>query len=481
MEVAANQELRKGAAKVKGANNADAGAAANPLTAAPTVAAAASTASSAAGVPAEGGGAGAAGAATPSAPTVPDLMKQCNDYFEAYNESPKFAKLLEACADWLPVQSYPLQRCVPARRWLDVTMLESLLFNRRAMELALMKNEPLVPDAAKKLGWGFVEAVVAVLNPFAEATRTMETDKHSTIGLVLELLALLRKKIDGLLKHENGAIRVAAWNMSIELGRRWVGASSLWTVSTIDPSAETLGTSGCKKIHFAAAVLDPRAKGMARIPGYVMDYAFGIVADLAEQLMEEKLAKEFDIASYLNEDEEEMGESVGARETGAAHAGGGKSGGITGGKGAGQANRKSVMARLFDSDSDQEEDAEVETRSFKGDSLPLPPTERSKRKDQYLAQIRWEVLRYRALDKIDSESDPLLWWEQGQQRWSFPSLRQLAMRVLCVPACSASSKRLFFKTGVVGNSKRARLRGSRVAQRLTVCGAVACGLLDKCY
>lgn len=79
----------QGAAKAKGANNADTGAAAKPSTAVPTVAPAASTASSAAGVPAEGGGAGAAGAATPSAPTVPDLMKQCSDFFEAYNESPK--------------------------------------------------------------------------------------------------------------------------------------------------------------------------------------------------------------------------------------------------------------------------------------------------------------------------------------------------------------------------------------------------------
>ncbi|CAM9198690.1 unnamed protein product [Ectocarpus sp. 12 AP-2014] len=252
----------QGAAKVKGANNADVGAAANPSTPAPTVAAAASTASSAAGVPAQGGGAGAAGAATPSAPTVPDLMTQCNDFFEAYNESQKFAKLLEACADWLPVQSYPLQRCVPAS-WLDVTMLESLLFNRRAIELAVMKNEAHVPDAAQKLDWGFMEAVLAVLKPFAEATRTMEAEKHPAIGLVLGLVALLRKEIDGLLKHKNGAIRAATRNMSIELGRRY----------TIDPSAETPGTSGCKKIHYAAAVLDPRAKGMARIPGYVKDYA----------------------------------------------------------------------------------------------------------------------------------------------------------------------------------------------------------------
>lgn len=79
----------QGAPKAKDAKNADAGAAAKPSTAPPTVATADSTASSAAGVPAEGGGAGAAGAATPSAPSVSDLLKQCNDFFEAFNESPK--------------------------------------------------------------------------------------------------------------------------------------------------------------------------------------------------------------------------------------------------------------------------------------------------------------------------------------------------------------------------------------------------------
>lgn len=101
---------------------------------------------------------------------------------------------------------------------------------------------------------------------------------------------------------------------------------------------------------------------MARIPGYVKDYAYEIVADLAEQLMDEKLTKEFDIASCLD-DEEEKGEGGGAGEIGATNAGGGKSGGITGGKGAGQANKKSVMARLFDTDSDDEVNREVFTKN----------------------------------------------------------------------------------------------------------------------
>lgn len=98
---------------------------------------------------------------------------------------------------------------------------------------------------------------------------------------------------------------------------------------------------------------------MARIPGCVKDYAYGIVADLAEQLMEEKLAKEFDIASCLDKEEEEKREGGGAGETGAANEGGGKSGGIADGKGAGQANKKSVMARLFDAGSDDEVNREV--------------------------------------------------------------------------------------------------------------------------
>lgn len=129
-------------------------------------------------------------------------------------------KLLVECAEWLEVPSYTLQKCVPTRWWSDVTMLRSLLRNRRAMEAQVMKNEAPVPDKIKKLDWEMIELVLSVMEPFAVATETMEADKHPTIGFVLGMVCLLRKEIDKLMKHDNPAIRAAALDMSIDFNQR---------------------------------------------------------------------------------------------------------------------------------------------------------------------------------------------------------------------------------------------------------------------
>ncbi|CAN0368991.1 unnamed protein product, partial [Laminaria digitata] len=44
----------------------------------------------------------------------------------------------------------------------------------------------------------------------------------------------------------------------------------------------------------------------------------------------------------------------------------------------------------------------------------------------------------------------------------------LDIRVLCVPASSASSERLFSKAGLVSTNLRNRLKGDKVAQIVTV-------------
>lgn len=64
-------------------------------------------------------------------------------------------------------------------------------------------------------------------------------------------------------------------------------------------------------------------------------------------------------------------------------------------------------------------------------------------------------------------------------RWSLSLLQELAVRVLCVPAMSASSKRLFSKAGFTFTKKRATLKRTRVAQLVTVRGAIASGVLDE--
>ena len=67
---------------------------------------------------------------------------------------------------------------------------------------------------------------------------------------------------------------------------------------------------------------------------------------------------------------------------------------------------------------------------------------------------------------IDEESpavddiSALKWWKEHHSR--FPTIAKLAMKLLCIPATSTPSKRLFSMAGYVINSKRACLDADNV-------------------
>ena len=93
---------------------------------------------------------------------------------------------------------------------------------------------------------------------------------------------------------------------------------------------------------------------------------------------------------------------------------------------------------------------------------------------RFKAQIKSEVFRYRELAPCDKDESPLAWL--FARRDSFPLIEELA---ICVHASSASSERLFSKAGLTLTKKRMKLKPSRVAQLVTVRGAITSGLLDK--
>ena len=84
--------------------------------------------------------------------------------------------------------------------------------------------------------------------------------------------------------------------------------------------------------------------------------------------------------------------------------------------------------RLMDSDSDTDEAAESTAEEF---------------------------ARFKAEKKLSDGENPLMWWKTNEHR--FPRLSQLAKNVLCVPATSVPSEKLFSSAGYIVNKRRASL------------------------
>ncbi|CAB1100752.1 unnamed protein product [Ectocarpus sp. CCAP 1310/34] len=412
-----------------------------------------------------GGGTSAGGGGGGSGPDVfksgvKDTLQRCNAIVSKFNKSPKSTQLLKETADWLKVEYVVLQKHVETRWWSEVTTIRSVLTNKKALQALAMKNESPCPELLAGLDWDLLEILLQLLEPFAAVTAGMEADKYVTVGSVLGMVAFLQHKIGKLTAHANPGIAAPARDMKTDFDSRF----------KLDPFDHEPGTSGCTKLHLAAAFLDPRAKDFARIPFSIQQKAANIIECLGEQLIAEKLQTEFgadDAADDSASSGEDTQDVVGGNDLEAAA----------------PKPKKNIFAQVWQLDDGEEYideellDEQVGMAWGNYDHPPEPCTPRSRRKEEYDAQMKSEVLRYRGVTSMNPDGNPLTWWDQHKA--TFPLLRELSHRILCVPASSAASERLFSKAGLTLTKQRSLLAGNRVAQLVTLRGAVAAGVLDK--
>ena len=64
----------------------------------------------------------------------------------------------------------------------------------------------------------------------------------------------------------------------------------------------------------------------------------------------------------------------------------------------------------------------------------------------------------------DSTFSQLNWWRKHESQ--LPMMARLAKNILCVPATSTPSERLFSKAGILVNKKRATLKSSKIDMML---------------
>ena len=71
-----------------------------------------------------------------------------------------------------------------------------------------------------------------------------------------------------------------------------------------------------------------------------------------------------------------------------------------------------------------------------------------------------EVARYQLAESMGPSGKPLQWWKEHAH--AFPRLTKLAKAVLCVPATSPPSERVFSASGLIASQQRASLKASNV-------------------
>lgn len=129
-------------------------------------------------------------------------------------------QLLRDCAAFLGERYYELQKRVTTRWWSEVTSVKSLVRNRKALEALQMKRAAPCPALLQKLDWDFLEVLLEIMVPFAEATAAMEADKTPTIGYVLGMVVYLKNALKELGQHANPAIGAAARDMLEDFDQR---------------------------------------------------------------------------------------------------------------------------------------------------------------------------------------------------------------------------------------------------------------------
>ena len=84
--------------------------------------------------------------------------------------------------------------------------------------------------------------------------------------------------------------------------------------------------------------------------------------------------------------------------------------------------------------------------------IVLQSSNKSKHNDILENQLQ----SYLAAEVIDIEENPLLWWKNNGER--FPHIANIARKMLCIPATSVPSERVFSDAGNIITTKRAQLK-----------------------
>jgi len=343
---------------------------------------------------------------------------------------------------------------VVTRWWSTLAMLERLLRLRTYIQMGvqavpqLWRHDKTLTDAQ----WVIVTHVVEVLKPFMAAQRMMEGQSYVTISLVPFMVDKIRKKLRSTaFEHDDMSIRHLGRKLFDDFIVRW-GDSAADSVFDMHLSLGPMRRpQGLPLKTMLAAVVDPRTTHM---PFLCPDDRAKIKAALKTHMLQHM--------------QKFGGDAVAPGVGGAADGGDGDDN--HGDNGGGDKN----------GNGSDEEDFFAGINAEPPNVLPpdvgpvLLEDRVDAELDSFYAEIPLPIMQPTAPGAKAVFNNPLLWWQEHEKK--YPILSQVTKTLLCIPATSAPSERLFSSAGLTIANNRARLAGDNAARLIFLHDAIP--LLD---
>ena len=350
-------------------------------------------------------------------------MKACRSLVAHFSHSSQATKKLKDKQADCPRQVGVLQD-VSTRWWSTFTMTERLIHLKNYFDL--METEGSLTCNLTESQWVTTKLVRDVLRPFMLAQKILEGEKYVTLSFVPGIVHGIREGLANIDVNEiySESVKSMSRKMYEDFIRRW-GSGDDDTVFTENESeGSQRRLKGLSKLTMMAAAVDPRTKMLRGIPDTDKRLLWRHIASVMLEIA-------YDVVLVPVHDSPNLVPFA-----------------------AGVNAEKDYYDLLM-------EDVQVDV------DLDLLLREEISTEDK----IKAELSHYRALPILPGKRNdaaggvvhvnPLLWWKDHEDK--LPIMSKLARRVLCIPATSAPSERVFSAAGLTITNRRASLNAENAA------------------
>jgi len=384
------------------------------------------------------------GIAFTDAPETLGTMSACRSIVNFFNSSTQaMSKLLSKQVQGRAVR--PIQDVV-TRWWSTYSMLERLL--RLKMYLVILQEEGDFTGNLSEDQWKIAADLKSLLQPFMIAQRLLEGESYITISLVPFMIYKIRKDLALAVQHEVASPHVVmvGTKMLNKLNETFGnGAEGTVVLDNFDEGARRR-PKGIPMLTLMASILDPRMKAGIGIPHLDNGYVWRMIKDEAIRI------------SMLRFEPEEQQQPQQQQDADAQQ------------EPQPQQNRLNPNQPLYDimfeeiNNNYLQEQHRINNNNIAANNNDNPEHAQRQYQDnlmRIMASIDAEMTLYArepSLPLQDAQQKftcPLSWWKLNQSKYKI--LSEVALRVLCIPATSAPSERVFSVAGLTIAKDQARL------------------------